>query len=391
MTIGNLPPSIGGNLLHAPTTSHVTRYIHYVQGEGGTFSASPTAGYEGDIVTLTNTPSAHYTFSGYDITGATLTGNKFEFGDTDVTVEAKFYPTVYTVTTQTDGHGKISASTTGGTYGTNVTLYNTAYDGYRLGSYSITGSTLTGDSFDIGGDTTARANFVSNTASGRLYSGNYLCNAIPQGHPGEETYSAYRDSRTFNIDKSLTGYNYITLWWPNTRMDPVGKGANEKTLSITWLGNNGNSWVMERGTGSNSVIYPAASQAPSGPICTGDFNRSRTASDWTGVYKHGTCWYARGVPFGRKLIYDPQNKRCSAYAVDNYPGNDRIMWYLGWKSIDLGTKITSAIAYAESGAASNYNTLIYAGIPVCINGFNRFSDARKCRPGKSDYSAFRWE
>ena len=55
----------------------------------GTMTASPMSGFSGTNVTLSNTPNANYGFSGYSITGATLTGNQFTLNN-DVTARAGF-------------------------------------------------------------------------------------------------------------------------------------------------------------------------------------------------------------------------------------------------------------------------------------------------------------
>ena len=57
----------------------------------GTMTASPMSGFSGTNVTLSNTPNANYGFSGYSITGATLTGNQFTLVNSDVTAKANFY------------------------------------------------------------------------------------------------------------------------------------------------------------------------------------------------------------------------------------------------------------------------------------------------------------
>ena len=56
----------------------------------GTIAANRNSGFIGDQVTLSNTPATNYSFSGYTITGATLTGNKFNFIGNDVTAKAWF-------------------------------------------------------------------------------------------------------------------------------------------------------------------------------------------------------------------------------------------------------------------------------------------------------------
>lgn len=65
--------------------------VHLLQTNSGTIYANPSAGYEGDIVTLSTKPyDKHYTFNGYNITGANLTGDQFKFGTNDVTAAANW-------------------------------------------------------------------------------------------------------------------------------------------------------------------------------------------------------------------------------------------------------------------------------------------------------------
>lgn len=131
------------------------------QTTGGTITADKMSGVPGEIATLSNTPDSYYTFDNYSITGATLTGSQFEFGDTDVTAEATFLPTVYNVTLQTDGHGAISANKTTGIYGDTITLSQTASAEYNFNSYQMTGAVLTGSQFSItGSDVTAKATYT---------------------------------------------------------------------------------------------------------------------------------------------------------------------------------------------------------------------------------------
>ena len=67
-----------------------TRHLTINQSVGGTVTANKTTGHDGDIVTLSNTATGNYHFSSYSITGATLTGNQFEFNNSDVTAQASF-------------------------------------------------------------------------------------------------------------------------------------------------------------------------------------------------------------------------------------------------------------------------------------------------------------
>lgn len=70
----------------------VLRRLTITQTSNGTISASQVTGYDGDVVTLSNTPNTYYAFNGYNVTGATLyDGNKFKFNGSDVNVTGTFY------------------------------------------------------------------------------------------------------------------------------------------------------------------------------------------------------------------------------------------------------------------------------------------------------------
>lgn len=57
----------------------------------GQIASTRMSGFIGDQATLSNSnPAQYYAFSGYSITGATLTGNKFNFIGNDVTAKAWF-------------------------------------------------------------------------------------------------------------------------------------------------------------------------------------------------------------------------------------------------------------------------------------------------------------
>lgn len=69
----------------------------------GQIAANKTSGFIGDQVTLSNTANAGYEFSSYVLTGATLTGNKFNFVGNNVTAKALF-KVVGTVIVDTTGY-----------------------------------------------------------------------------------------------------------------------------------------------------------------------------------------------------------------------------------------------------------------------------------------------
>jgi hypothetical protein len=59
-------------------------------GSHGTVTASPSSGIPGTVVTLSNSPDTGYKFDSYTVIGATLTGNTFVIGNSDVNVTGNF-------------------------------------------------------------------------------------------------------------------------------------------------------------------------------------------------------------------------------------------------------------------------------------------------------------
>lgn len=140
---------------------HPERQVIVQQSTGGTLWVNPENGFDGDTITLSNTPSSHYTFGSYSITGATLTGSQFKFSGSNVTAKANFIedPKRTVTVTQTSG-GTVNASPTVGYDGTIITLSNTPNTNYTLRNYSITGATLTGNKFNLNGsNVTVKGNF----------------------------------------------------------------------------------------------------------------------------------------------------------------------------------------------------------------------------------------
>lgn len=170
----------GNSFVGFPDPAH---NLYLIQNPNGTISADKMKGLSGEIATLSNTPSAGYEFGNYSITGASLTGSQFMFGDTDVSAEATFNRNVYTLTLQNDGHGTIAATKTTGYAGDTVTLSNSYNTYYRFNNYTQTGGSLNGSTFTFGSqNATAKANFKVNnfTATGSIAWGNNL-NSTGQG------------------------------------------------------------------------------------------------------------------------------------------------------------------------------------------------------------------
>jgi surface protein len=124
-----------------------------VQRVGGIISAVPLTGFSGDIITLSNTPSSHYTFNGYAITGGVATGNQVRVGDSNLTIAGNFVQDpIRSLYIMPSEGGSIGANKMSGFDNDVVTLSNTAYNGYEFSNYLLTGATLTSNQFKFNGN-----------------------------------------------------------------------------------------------------------------------------------------------------------------------------------------------------------------------------------------------
>ena len=140
-------------------------YSVTVQTDGhGTASASPTAAYMNDTITLTATPDAGYVFKEWQVLsgGVTVANNRFVMPAQNVTVKAVFERITHTVTVQTDGHGTASASPVTAHINDTVTLTSTPDAGYVFKEWQVLsgGVTVANDRFVMpDSDVTVKAVF----------------------------------------------------------------------------------------------------------------------------------------------------------------------------------------------------------------------------------------
>ena len=182
----------------------------------GSIAANRNSGFIGDQVTLSNTADARYGLSGYSITGATLTGNQFNFIGNDVTAKAWFSAVPYTLTLQTDGNGTLTATKITGNPGDTVTLTPTYNTYYRFSGYTVTGGSINSNTFTFGDENaTAKAWFKTNpfTATGTFEIGVYttaknttknipLEYAIHGSHTGDVPNSWYSTSNRWKVNNA---------------------------------------------------------------------------------------------------------------------------------------------------------------------------------------------
>ena len=124
-----------------------------VTTDGGYIEASNTDGYPGELNVLTGVPASDvYKFSGFNITGASLTGNEFKYGNSNVSAQAEFEHS-RDLTLENGDHGVLSADKMTGFSGDIVTVDTASTDeGWYFTGLNITGATATGNKFMFVGE-----------------------------------------------------------------------------------------------------------------------------------------------------------------------------------------------------------------------------------------------
>ena len=132
-----------------------------VTTDGGYIEASNTDGYPGELNVLTGVPASDvYKFSGFNITGASLTGNEFKYGNSNVSAQAEFEHS-RDLTLENGDHGVLSADKMTGFSGDVVTVDATTDEGWYLSAIALTGAEATGFKFMFtGSDVTALGEYT---------------------------------------------------------------------------------------------------------------------------------------------------------------------------------------------------------------------------------------
>lgn len=185
----------------------------------GSVSATPNEGNPGTLVTLSNTPNNYYSFEKYNITGATLTGNSFEIGDSDVDVQGVFVADQYNVSYTNDGHGSLTGTLTTATGGMTTTLTATPNTHYNLNNITVTGGTVNGNVLTVTSNCTANASYVP-----KQYTVTYQTN-------GNGTLTGGVTTATGNSTTTLTATPNTHYSFSNYSV--TGGTINGNTLTIT--------------------------------------------------------------------------------------------------------------------------------------------------------------
>lgn len=178
----------------------------------GTISASNTTGYSGTQITLNNTPNEDYSFTRYDMTGATVTSDKFKFGTTDVTAKAVFtyIPTVssycYNTQNQVFGQyniGSLPFSTRGYNEYGNCVIANTA--SYVVAKFTIDCQTPNySNTLLISGNDVWKA--ASPVGYAPMRCGGAITGVIENVRPSIWEFTAFNE--TYSAMRGYTGQGY---------------------------------------------------------------------------------------------------------------------------------------------------------------------------------------
>lgn len=193
------------------------RKLTILPAQHGSTTANLQSGYEYDIAELSSTPDEDWYLSGYDVTGATLTGNKFVFSDEDVTAQAVYTDQGYPITYESDEHVSLTGADIYIPGSTGITL-QTGYDTYyRISGYEVTGGTVENGVLYPTGPCTVKAVATLNTftASGGFEKGsNVHCESVGSVTNNANVGAKYATHNAHTGDIPASWYSTSNRWKP---------------------------------------------------------------------------------------------------------------------------------------------------------------------------------
>lgn len=315
------------------------------QTAGGTITATPTTGFSGDVITLNATANAHYSLTGWGVTGATITGDQLTIGSSNPSVVGKFQEdTKYNLTLQQSTGGKITANKLTGYSNDTITLSNTPSSNYVFNSYSLTGATLTGSQFKFGtSNVTAKANF--RTLYDALYYSNSNTIEAPKG--GNNRF-------TMNVSNT-TNTTYLAL-----KFDEIAGGPLKTTINYNCI------------TGNNKLVTPTRIETPKYAQYKAAGNLAYKDTNKISYDNNLGYWYYPNIlqtGWGTyKFILDRNSRRLSAFLNNDYYG------YNSGTYFSAITGVSSLYFVAYTGVVGDFGVKIRN---VQLAGFNSLTNAVK--------------
>lgn len=210
-----------------------------INGDHGILSADKDKGFIGDVVTVTGTMDEGWYLTGFNTTGATMTGNKFAFAGEDVTVEGLYTDEGFPVVYEADNGVHLTGDSQIAIPGQGVTL-TTSYDTYyRTNGYDITGGYIENGMLYATAACTARLKSKLNafTATGDFgtcqytakSNGNCTANSYLRAHTGDWPSNWPANGAVWSVSNaSAYGVKANTTWkiyYQYNNSYPTGWGA----------------------------------------------------------------------------------------------------------------------------------------------------------------------
>lgn len=254
--------------------------IHYnitTANDGhGTCTCNKTTATGGETATLGNSPATHYQFNNYQITGGSVNGNTLTV-TANCTAKATFKAKSYSITLQTDGHGKLTCNASTATGGQTVTLTPTYSSYYRFNNYSITGGSVNGNTLTVTANCTAKANFKVNafTASGGFEKGSNVQAVATKDNVSKAVGAKYATVSYHTSNVPTAWYSTSNRWHPSNansyKITLYPKVTTKYAVdSITNMGAKAQYVTYVNGAATNSQSYSVGTKV------TGSWSYSKT-------------------------------------------------------------------------------------------------------------------
>lgn len=257
-----------------------------INGEHAVLSADKDKGFIGDVVTITGTMDEGWYLTGFNTTGATMTGNKFAFAGEDVTVEGLYTDEGFPVVYEADNGVHLTGDPIA-IPGVGVNL-TTSYDTYyRTNGYDITGGYIENGMLYATAACTARLKSKVNTftATGGWEKGSNEGIINYNKDPGTTVYLSPR----YAIRNASTGDIPASWYSTSNRWNPSNASAYSITLKPVmrfFEGGNANaSWATTACTKVGSTITQSQSYGGNFPNAAGAYyNYSKSFTSTTQGY-----------------------------------------------------------------------------------------------------------
>jgi hypothetical protein len=211
LQFGTNDVKVQGNFEHNKT-------LTLIDGEHAVLSADKDKGFIGDVVTVTGTMDEGWYLTGFNSTGATMTGNKFAFAGEDVTVEGLYTDVGFPVVYEAEKGVHLAGDTQIAIPGVGVNL-TTSYDTYyRTNGYDITGGYIENGMLYATAACTARLKSKLNafTATGTWDKGSNVNKSRTSKSTSWETlYTSYAIHGAHTGNVPTAWYNSSNRWKPN--------------------------------------------------------------------------------------------------------------------------------------------------------------------------------